>query len=581
MIDDVAAYAKAVVSGEIVAGPHVRDAAARHIRDLTAKDSDFYFDVEAAQKAIDFFEIVLRLNGGKFEGVPFVLHPAQRFIVGSLFGWKRWAGDKRRFRRAYIEMGKGNGKSPLAAGIGLYGLLADGEPRAEIYAAATKREQAMVLFRDAVAMVRQSPALSKRITFSGGAGREWNIADMSTASWFRALSSDDGQSGPRPHIALCDEIHEHKDGNTIEMLERGFKFREQPLLLMITNSGSSRTSACWEEHVHAVKVCSGEISDDAAFGYVCAMDECDDPLDEETGPDCWIKANPLLDVILTREYMAGVAKQARDMLGKRNMVARLHFCQWTDSQNAWLERAAIEEAEDDTLRESDFYGRAAYMGLDLGSSRDMTGISLLVEDQVNADGDMCYALFTRGVMPADGLETRAKEDQTPYDVWEREGVITTTPGKMVRLDWLAREIVDIAENYELEGIAYDRWLFQRFAQELDALGVDLPIVEHPQGFSRRKDSPLFMPDSIESFESLLYDGRLRIKPDPAFRSAAVSATFDESPAGLRRFAKQKASSRIDLAVSSAMAAGLATALGMAEETSPWDDDENYTMQGAA
>jgi len=159
-------WAEDVVSGEVVAGPYVRAACARHLRDLEDGPSrNLRWDLTAANKAIDFFPKMLRLNGGQFEGKPFNLHPSQAFRVGSLFGWK-WSDDHpeeslrgtRRFRRFYDEEGKGNGKSPLLAGIGHYMMVSDGEARAEIYAAASKKDQAQVLFRDAVAM-RHSRAL--------------------------------------------------------------------------------------------------------------------------------------------------------------------------------------------------------------------------------------------------------------------------------------------------------------------------------------------------------------------------------------------------------------------------------------
>ena len=164
----VTAWARAVCAGEIIAGPHVRNAARRHLDDLDhGAERGLIWDPGAAERVFRFFAAVLRLNGGQFEGEPFVLHPSQQFVVGSLFGWKRRDG-KRRFRRAYIEEPKGQGKSPMAAGIGMYGLLADGEMRAEIYAAASKKDQAMVLFRDAVAMREQSPQLRERSPPPGG-----------------------------------------------------------------------------------------------------------------------------------------------------------------------------------------------------------------------------------------------------------------------------------------------------------------------------------------------------------------------------------------------------------------------------
>src|SRR5690554_61472 len=174
--DRTRAYAEAVVAGEVVAGPHVRNACRRHLRDLEqAGERGLTFDARFADHVFRFFEGALRLSEGQFEGRPFRLHESQAFILGSLFGWRR-ADGTRRFRRAYIEQGKGNGKSPLAGGIGLYGMTADDEAGAQIYSAAAKREQAGILFADAVKMVKQSPALKKRLEFSGGPGREYNIA---------------------------------------------------------------------------------------------------------------------------------------------------------------------------------------------------------------------------------------------------------------------------------------------------------------------------------------------------------------------------------------------------------------------
>lgn len=235
--DPVGNYARAVVKGKILAGPHVRAACQRHLDDLKqAGQRGFFFDRKAAERAIGFFRDVLRLNGGEYEGKPFTLEGWQAFIVGALFGWKSDDGY-RRFRIAYIETAKGSGKSPLAAGIGLYGLVADGEARAEIYSAATKKDQAMILFRDAVAMVDQSPALSRVLGKSGVGQSVWNLSYLKTGSFFRPISADDGQSGPRPHIVLIDEIHEHKNGYVVEMLRAGTKSRTQALIVMITNSG--------------------------------------------------------------------------------------------------------------------------------------------------------------------------------------------------------------------------------------------------------------------------------------------------------------------------------------------------------
>ncbi|TIV02908.1 MAG: terminase large subunit, partial [Mesorhizobium sp.] len=168
------AYAEAVLAGTIIAGPHVRNACRRHFDDMAkGAERGLWFDDDAAVRVFRFFEERLKLSEGQFEGKPFALHSSQAFKLGSIFGWKR-ADGTRRFRRAYIEEGKGIGKSPFAGGVGLYGLMADDEAGAQIYAAAAKKEQAAILFQDAVKMVRAAPALERRLKFSGGLGREFN-----------------------------------------------------------------------------------------------------------------------------------------------------------------------------------------------------------------------------------------------------------------------------------------------------------------------------------------------------------------------------------------------------------------------
>lgn len=551
--DPVTAWAEDVCAGRIVAGPHIRNAAARHLRDLEEGPArGLHWDLDAAQRAIGFFRDALRLNGGQFEGRPFELHPSQAFRVGSLFGWKREDGT-RRFRRFYDEEGKGNGKSPMLAGIGLYGLVADQEPRAEIYAAGSKKDQAMVLFRDAVAMVDQSPALDRRLTRSGG-NPVWNLADLRTGSFFRPISSDDGQSGPRPHMALCDEVHEHRDRRTIDMLERGFKFRRQPLLAMATNSGTDRNSVCWEEHMHAIRVAAGDVEDDTTFAFVCSLDDGDDPLND---PSCWAKANPLLGVTITEKYLADVVAQAKAIPGKLNGILRLHFCVWTDSETAWIERGAWEAIEDPGFNLSAFDGKPAVIGLDLSATRDITGLAMVWDDGVDGDGRPKYAAHVEGFIPQDGLAQKALEDRAPYDVWVDQGYLTATPGKVTRLDYVAQRLVELEQSFGIKQVAYDMWLIKRFAEELDALGVSFPLVEHPQGWNARKDSPLRMPDSINALEQLILEKRLRVSVNPALRSAVASAAFIHSPTGMRRFAKNQATARIDMAVALAMAVGAA------------------------
>ncbi|MDZ7906327.1 MAG: terminase TerL endonuclease subunit [Cypionkella sp.] len=564
--DPATAYARSVEAGEIVAGPHVRAAARRHLDDLaTAEARGLVWDTAAAERFYGFCRTVLRLSEGQFDGVPFELDPSQKFICGSLFGWKWARTGKRRFRRAYIEQGKGNGKSPMVGALGLYGLVSDGEAGAQIYAAGATKEQAGILFRDAVGMVDKAPALDRVIRRSGGPGREYNLAHLKSGSFFRPVSRETKKtgSGPRPHFALCDEVHEHPDGGVIEILERGFKFREQPLLVMITNSGSDRQSICWQERKHAVSVAHQEVEDDTTFSYVCALDDDDDPFND---PSCWIKANPLLGVTITEDYLALQVKQARQIPAKANGIRRLHFCQWTDAESAWIGRAMWASVEDASLVLEDFEGKRCWAGLDLSAKADLTAKALIFEDGATEDGKPKFAAFVHGYTPADTMRARAENDGAPYDLWADAGFLTATPGQKTRLDFIARDLLDDCDRFDVDFIAFDNYLIADFEATVGDMGGTLPMLDHPQGWNKRKretkdggEIELWMPGSIDELETLIMEGRIRVHMNPALQSAVMSATFDRSPADLRRFTKHKATGRIDMAVALAMAVGAATA----------------------
>lgn len=596
--DRTSAYARAVVSGDVIAGPHVRNACRRHLDDLAlGTKRGLYFDHSAAQHVFDFFEKVLRLSEGQFEGQPFELHSSQAFILGNLFGWKR-ADGTRRFRRAYVEQGKGNGKSPLAGGIGLYGMLSDGEAGAQIYAAASHRDQATILFRDAVKMVRAAPVLEKRISFSGGPGREYNMAHHASGSFFRPVSRDTGKSGsgPRPYFVLADEVHELPDGKILEMLERGFKFRRQPLLLMITNSGSDRNSIAWEEHEWAVKVAAGNNDavtdptylgqplDDSTFSYVCALDAHDDPLND---PSCWVKANPLLGVTITEEYLAGVVAQAKNMPVKQNGILRLHFCVWTDAEAAWMSREVIEPLLQE-FTPTQHMGKEIYCGLDLSQNRDITAAAFVVKtgevevEAVNKEGKQIrqikptFDAWIEAWTPGDTMHVRSERDKMPYPVWAQQGHIHAPAGQSISYRHVAQTLVEYDNDFRIKMVAYDRYAFRRFETDAADLGMSLPFVEHPQGGMKKgKPTPemeaaakqagkqaegLWFPGSLRQLEDAMLEGRIRLRKNPVLISALMSAVVEKDKWDNAWLAKQRSINKIDAAVALVMAFGAANAL---------------------
>lgn len=570
--DPVTAYAEAVASGKIVAGPHVRGACKRHLEDLKeGPKRGLHWDVEKANRAIGFFRDVLFVDivaGDTTEGEmkPFELIDWQAFIVGSLFGWLGPDGF-RRFRMAFVETGKGSGKSPLAAGVGMYMLAADGEFRAEVYAAAQKKDQAKVLFRDAVAMVEKSPALDERLHLSGGVEKT-NIAYLEKGSFFRPISTEErgkGQSGPRPHCGLLDEIHEHSTNAMVEFMRAGTKGRNQALIFMITNSGSDRTTVCYDYHDYGAKVCAGQIEDDALFAYICGLDEHDDPFKDES---CWPKANPSLGITITHKYLREQVVQARGMPSKQNIVLRLNFCVWTDAESTWIGKEIWDSCESKPRPEL-LAGRTAYGGLDLSGKKDLTAHALVF----SPDEDGIYDAFVDFWTPKDTLKERSEIDRVPYPLWVEQGFLNATPGKTVDYCHVAKRIAELSIAHEIEEIGFDPHRIEYLIPELAEEGVDswtpeagidsgqgIKLTPHNQGF-------ISMGLAVEAAEEIILNGKLRVWANPVLRWNMASTVLDEDAAGNRKPNKRKATGRIDGTVALIMALRLAL-MANSEETEP-------------
>lgn len=557
-VDPATKYAQDVVSGKIVAGPHVRDSCRRHLDDLKhGHKRGLRWDVEEVDRILRFFRKVLTVEIERedeegdtvSEAIPFDPAPSQAFILGSLFGWKNKQG-LRRFRRAYIEEGKGNGKSPLAAGIGHYMMTATHKLRAEVYSAATDKDQAAILFRDAVEMWRRSPALYQRLVPSGQ-NPVWQLSLLDTASFFKPISSEKkGKSGIRPYCALVDEIHEHTDNSVIEMLRAGTKGNRQALIFEITNSGFDRQSVCWNEHEYATKIASGAIENDAFFSYVCALDEGDDPFEDES---CWLKANPLLGVSIQPEFVREQVQEARGMPSKEAMVRRLHFCEWTEAQGGWISRPVWMACEQD-LKWEDYQGDKCYGGLDLSYTRDLSAFAT-----VFPTGPDTFDAFVDFWKPKEGLNQAIKEDRVPYDLWVKNDHLQLTEGRVIKLGPIAQRMAEISDRCDLQSIAYDRYRHRELEDDLLDLGIELPMTEHPQGFRRAGENPLWMPNSFQELENAIVEGRIRIAASPVLRWNAASAVVRNDPAGTdnRIFDKRKSHARIDGVVALAMALGMA------------------------
>lgn len=483
-------YARDVRSGKIVAGPYVRLACERHTRDRAdAAAKGFKFDASAADHAIGFIERWVRLPDvldARGAPAPFILEPWQAFIVGSLFGWVWVDTGFRRFRNAFIEVGKGNGKTPLLAAIGLYGLLMDGQTAPEIYAAAADRDQAMIMFRDAVRMVDASPELASRIKKSGIE----HVHNMAYGSgFFRPFSREQGaRSGTRPHMGLIDEVHEHPNAEACAKIRAGAKGNHNALFAEITNSGFDRTSICWQHHEHSVRIVERVVDDERWFAYVCALDAGDDPLNDAR---CHLKTNPNLGVSIHTNYLADQVATAQHIAAETNMVLRLNFCVWTYAHSAAWDMPRWRDAAPPWPAASALVGVRCFGGLDLGQNDDFAAWARLWELD---DGTLAVAL--RFWLPRVAL---TKFPNRPYGDWERAGLLTVTEGDTTDLDVIEDTVIADARAAGVLEVAYDRRFAQQLALHLQ--GAGLTVVDTPQGFA--------LNESIKSLSKLISDGAIR------------------------------------------------------------------------
>lgn len=551
VIDRTTHYAKRVHAGKIMAGPLVRLACDRHLNDIENQEKlGIEWRKNLAARAIDFFTQCLRLTEGQFADQPFMLAPAQEFIVGSLFGWLS-ADGTRRFRNAYIEIGKGNGKSPLCAGIGLYMLAADGEAGAECYAAAVTRDQAGIMFRDAEHMAAASPLLRSRLSRSVA-----NIAMLSTNSFFRPISSEARSlDGKRVHFAGIDEVHEHRTPMVVDKMRAGTKGRRQALIVEITNAGHDRTTVCWQHHDYSRRVLEGAAIDDSWFAYVCALDEGDDWRDE----DVWVKANPLLGVAVTKKYLREQVREAIGMPGKQALVRRLNFCEWTESESPAIGREVWAACQSD-FDPAKLDGLRCWGALDLATKDDLTALTLVFEKSAGA-----YRALTWFWAPNEGIRDREDRDGVPYVTWRNQGHLLTTPGAVVAYSFVAAQLGELMARYDLQSMAFDRWRIGDFIRWCDEIGVPvwkddgkahygsgIRLVPFGQGFQD-------MGPAVAGFEEALKARTILIKDNPVMSMCAANAVHTFDAANSRKYDKRpnKSFGRIDGVVTLAMAHRLA------------------------
>ena len=468
-VDPVSAYAHDVCTGRIIACRYVRLACERHFRDLIAgRKRGLVYSPEWARYAIGFFSDYLRHSKAEWAGRPLVLEPWQEFAIGSVYGWFRRDGT-RRFRTAYEEVARKNGKSSMAAGVAIFALIADQEPGAEVYAAATKRDQARIIFTEAQRMVRASPDLRRRIAVF-----QLNLSIDETAAKFEPLSADERTlDGLNPHCILVDELHKHRTRAVLDVLDTAMGSRRQPLLWIITTAGDDNPESVYaKETAYAIQVIEGVVQDDSYFALIYTLD-ADDRWDD---PKVWVKANPNLGVSVKLDDLKRQALKAAHSPPALVAFKRLRCNVRTSDATRAIDMQVWKRSTDGPFDPAALEGRAFFGGLDLSSKIDLSAFVKLFPP---VDGETRWRVVPRFWMPADTVAEKSDRDQVQYRRWIDDGLIEATAGNVIDHEEIKAAVLEDARLFDCRSLAYDPWNATQLAVALEAEG--LPVVEFIQG----------------------------------------------------------------------------------------------------
>lgn len=494
------------------------------------EEDKYYFDEEAADKVVRFFEDYLRHTKGKWAGKAFKLVAWQIKLLRNLFGWKKAADHSRRYRTCYCEVPRKNGKTTLASGIALYLLLCDGEMGAEVYCCGTGLKTSNLAFDIAKNMILCNEELSNRVQ-----AFKTNLFVPASLSKLESLAADPKRlHGLNASGLIIDEIHAWKDREVYEVLKTSTGARDQPLTFIITTAGYDKTSIAYELHEHAEKISEGIIEDDSFYPCIYAADKEDDWAAEET----WAKANPNYGITISKDYFETECNKAKLQPNYENAFRRLHLNQWTEQCTRWIS-LKLWEKNGGTVDIKELKGRTCYAGLDLANKLDLAAITFAFP---NDDGG--YDLFPMFFMPQDNLIQKEQNDSVSYSTWIREGFIESIEGSVIDYDVIRKRINEYAEIFDIKQIAVDRWDATQLIGQLESDGLD--VVTMGQGMAS-------MSSPSKEFERLLVSQRINHGDNPVLRWQASNVEVKTDEHGNIKPVKSSTKGKVDGIICSIMA----------------------------
>ncbi len=552
--DQIAEYCLKVLDGRIRACKKIKKSCRRHIYDFNRQGDEsfpYYFDLQAAYRPIRFAG-KLKHWEGDFSGKFFEPELWQTFILGVIFGWKKKSNHKRRFRYAYVEVPRKNGKSFLASVIALYMLVADGEEGAQVYSLATKRDQAKIVWGSAGKI-----AVKSRIP---GITEHWlQLQFKQTNSRFEPLASDsDKLDGLNPHCAICDELHEWDSRDLWDVIEDAFGARSQPLMFAITTAGHNRNGICFEQRTHGVDILDGfedgSYNDDTYFVFIADMDPSWKTVETPKGPqkvmyyewknqERWYEANPCLGAAKGLDYMIDQCNKATLMVGKENAFLNKQLDIWTEAAVKWLDMEKWDVCGYEIERKK-LYRAKCWVGLDLSSNTDLTAAVYVFAPGPYSEWTILPIFF----LPEENLRGRSNQDRVQYEKWVKEGYIITTPGNMVDIDFVYQYILDTRKEFQIAEIGFDPWKAIEVATKLQKENFE--VVEMRQGHGT-------MGPPTREFELKMLRQELRHGGHPILRWMAGNTVVIKDHNENIKPDKEKSPQRIDGIVATIMGLGRA------------------------
>ncbi|MCF2443643.1 terminase large subunit [Dyadobacter sp. CY345] len=553
-------YAADVRSGKKVVGGYVKLSVERFYKDLeNATEKGFVFNEKAAQKALSFFEM-LCFTKGKWMGKPFELQPWQCFIVANVFGWKVESTGLRRFTEAYVEIPKKCGKTELAAGIGLYMLMMDGEKGADVYAAAYTRDQANICFKGAKTMASKSPSIKSRLKVLAH-----NLYYPKLEGGMSAVSHDaDNTEGKHAHCVVFDEYHVHKTDDVKTSLRSGMAARDQPLFFIITTAGSNKQGPCYKYRKGCIDTLKGYQKQDRVFSIIYSLDEGDD----WENPTMWEKANPNYGVSVRPDFLQGEYEGAKSNGRAEVEFKTKHLNLWVDSDVTWIPSKTwdlLAKPDFKPPRESVCYG-----GIDLGQKSDISAFALYFPE---------YKFLRVKYYVAEEAAEYAARSGIDYKDWIENGFLCATPGKTTDYEYMIDEVAEACDEWSVNFIGMDSWGSQLFWDKLtDILGTHYTLTKKEDGTIKWEYQPrlqsfrqgfksLSPPTNL--FEELVINGNIVHDGNPVTGWMLGNVALDKDSNDNIKPNKAKSKDKID---------GIIAAIMALAQSSEWNDLRKHTSE---